>query len=180
MKRNRVPREGIWQIGAVAIVDAAHFTETVLQRGIAAALRDIVAIRRILVPVMRSHDGEVYKIDADNLYVHFDSVRDAVAAAAASHDALAAAGRRRKNPLGVSIGIGFGRLFYLPSEDDYYGAEVNLASKLGEDLARSGETLLTESAVLALAKSGARAPLATRSVSISGVRVRFAVWRSPE
>ena len=35
-------------------------------------------------------------------------------------------------------------------EDDLFGLEVNLASKLGEDLARPGEALLTPAAVAAL------------------------------
>ena len=54
------------------------------------------------------------------------------------------------NPLQVSIGIGYGDLHYVTSEDDYYGAEVNLASKLGEDVACGGETLLTEAALAAI------------------------------
>ena len=38
-------------------------------------------------------------------------------------------------------GVGFGDVLEL--DGDVFGAEVNLASKIGEDLARPGEVLLT-------------------------------------
>ena len=38
----------------------------------------------------------------------------------------------------------------LEVDSDLFGLEVNLASKLGEDLARPGEALLTPAAVTAL------------------------------
>jgi class 3 adenylate cyclase len=43
------------------------------------------------------------------------------------------------------FGIGYGEVLIVQDED-LYGAEVNLASKLGEDLASRNEVLLTESA----------------------------------
>ena len=45
----------------------------------------------------------------------------------------------------ASIGIGYGEVLLVAAED-LYGNEMNLASKLGEDLARSNEILLTETA----------------------------------
>ena len=47
-----------------------------------------------------------------------------------------------------SYGIGYGDMLDL--DDDMFGLEVNLASKIGEDLARPGEALLTPSAAAAL------------------------------
>ncbi len=43
------------------------------------------------------------------------------------------------------FGIGYGEILIIENED-IFGSEVNLASKLGEDLAQRGEILLTEAA----------------------------------
>lgn len=45
----------------------------------------------------------------------------------------------------AGIGIGYGKTL-LVDENDLYGSEMNLACKLGEDLAQRGEVLLTEAA----------------------------------
>jgi class 3 adenylate cyclase len=50
-----------------------------------------------------------------------------------------------------SFGIGTGEVLDLGR--DVFGLEVNLASKLGEDVSRPGEVLLTEAAVAALPPS---------------------------
>src|SRR5256886_5385868 len=41
------------------------------------------------------------------------------------------------------FGIGYGEILVIENED-IFGSEVNLASKLGEDLAQRGEILLTD------------------------------------
>jgi class 3 adenylate cyclase len=56
-------------------------------------------------------------------------------------------------------------------EGDLFGLELNLASKLGEDLARPGEALLTPSAVGGLGRA-LRSRLAPyRSISFKGITV---------
>ncbi len=47
------------------------------------------------------------------------------------------------------MGIGYGEVLVVDNETPY-GDEMNLACKLGEDLARRGEVLLTPSAYAAL------------------------------
>ena len=47
-----------------------------------------------------------------------------------------------------SYGIGYGDVIEL--EGDVFGLEVNMASKLGEDLAKPGEALLTPAAAAGL------------------------------
>ena len=70
---------------------------------------------------------------------------DAVAAAVAINRAVAehaGSGRHNVPPLAVSIGIDFGKLLVLPGED-CFGDAVNVAHKLGEDVAGPGEVLIT-------------------------------------
>jgi len=42
----------------------------------------------------------------------------------------------------LCIGLGYGDMLRI-AEDDVFGAEVNAASKLGEDTAKEGEILVT-------------------------------------
>jgi class 3 adenylate cyclase len=42
----------------------------------------------------------------------------------------------------LCLGIGYGDMLRI-AEDDVFGAEVNAASKLGEDTAKAGEILVT-------------------------------------
>src|SRR5262249_57749957 len=57
-------------------------------------------------------------------------------------------GKPENEQLRFSYGIGYGDI--LDIEGDLFGLEVNLASKLGEDLAAPGEALLTPAAAAAL------------------------------
>ena len=43
----------------------------------------------------------------------------------------------------LCVGLGYGRLLKI-ADEDVFGAEVNAASKLGEDTAQAGEILVTE------------------------------------
>ena len=75
----------------------------------------------------------------------------------------------KREEVGISVGIGFGDLL-LVGADDAWGDEMNLASKLGEDLAECGETLLTRSAHDRLTGAdGVR--LEERTYSVSGIAV---------
>ena len=53
------------------------------------------------------------------------------------------------------MGIGYGPSL-LVGDEDIFGNELNLASKLGEDMAEPNEILLTEAAALALPDAGFR------------------------
>jgi class 3 adenylate cyclase len=43
----------------------------------------------------------------------------------------------------LGVGLGFGDMLQI-GEEDVFGAEVNAASKLGEDIAKGGDILVTE------------------------------------
>ena len=173
---NRYGPDTVVRRGAVVIIDQSNFTRKVMEQGPSVALRDVWLMRRLLVPLMREHGGEVYKIDADNLYVFFDRVEPAVVASMAAHREVRKATIRRKYQLAVCIGIGFGDLLYVTSEDDYYGREVNLASKLGEDVAESGETFLTEAALAAIQGPIPGSAGEIRRATVSGLKLKFRAW----
>jgi adenylate cyclase len=70
----------------------------------------------------------------------------------------------------VSIGIGHGKILNVGNEA-IFGNQVNLASKLGEDLAKSGDILLTEAAHAQIEDSGITCQ--RHEVSISGVELTY-------
>ena len=58
----------------------------------------------------------------------------------------------------VSIGIGYGELIMISRDNHYsdvYGEQMNLASKLGEDLAGHDEVMLSEAAFQQIAPAAA-------------------------
>jgi adenylate cyclase len=122
------------------ISDMPHFTPLTLELGPAKVHRRILSMRRAVEAAVAEHDGNIFKFQADSIFAVFQRPSDALPAA------LDAMGSLSHETMKLSIGIGHGPVLYIPSEKDYYGLEINIASKLGEDLARPGEILMTESA----------------------------------
>ena len=129
----RVAARTVW------ISDMSRFTLFTYENGPERVYREIRAMRRILRAVITRHGGRVFKYEADNVFAVFSRPLEAVRAAFESLERLPPS-------QGICIGIGHGPLLYVRGEDDYYGMEFNLASKLGEDLARPGEILMTDEA----------------------------------
>jgi class 3 adenylate cyclase len=87
------------------------------------------------------------KFEGDSMLLLFRHVPGAVACAIAMQRACSQVNHRRKpeDQILLCVGIGFGKVLRV-GDDDVWGREVNAASKLGEDTAKAGEILITESA----------------------------------
>ncbi|NJL19936.1 MAG: adenylate/guanylate cyclase domain-containing protein [Leptolyngbyaceae cyanobacterium SM1_3_5] len=135
------------QTHTVLVLDMAGFSRLTIRYSIIHFLAMVQRLGSIAVPVIEQHQGRTVKREADNIFAIFDSVTDAIDCAIAISARLAAVNVHLPDAqdLYVGIGIGYGDLL-LVGDDDLYGSEMNLACKLGEDLARSGEILLTEAA----------------------------------
>jgi class 3 adenylate cyclase len=114
----------------------------------------------------------VIKAEADNLYCLFDKVVDAVGAGEEIISRLDAVNSilPMERRLYVALGIGYGKILNIGNED-IFGDEVNLACKLGEDLASKGEVLLTSAASAELVGSA----IVTREevITISGLSFTY-------
>jgi adenylate cyclase len=151
---------------AVLVLDMCGFSRLSLRYGIVHFLAMIRRMQRVVEPAVAAAGGRVVKTEADNVFAVFPDVPAAIRSARRMGTALAAhnAVLPRDWDVHVGIGIGYGDLLMVGTTD-LYGCELNLASKLGEDLARPGEILLT-------AAARARAPRVRtrpRRVRISGL-----------
>ncbi len=136
---------------AILVLDSCGFSRSVRQHGIVNYLARLERLGRVVVPIIESHEGRVLRIEADNIFALFSDSAAAVRCAAEvqmyveiANEPLPAA-----SEIYVAIGIGYGRIL-LVGDDDAYGDEMNVACKLGEDLAERGEILLTAAAREAL------------------------------
>jgi len=131
---------------AVLVLDMSGFSRLTIKYGIIHFLAMLQRLTTIAAPLISAHGGRVVKLEADNIFAAFDNVDLAVEAAIDILKGLAAVNTGLPNDLDLSasIGIGYGEVLMLA--EDMYGSELNLASKLGEDLARASEVLLTKAA----------------------------------
>lgn len=141
---------GLFRKRAIVFTDTADFTERAAHDGI---LHFLMALGRAIDgmrPVIAREGGEIVKVEADSLLLRFDEAPAACRAVEALEAFLRRDNRRRpeNERMRFSYGIGYGDVIDL--EGDMFGLEVNLASKLGEDLAKPGEALLTPGASSAL------------------------------
>jgi len=147
--------ERIWELfgeeWAVLITDLAGFSRHTAEFGVIHFLQIIYEHRRLLVPVIEERGGLVVKTEADNLMALFRQPSTALHCAVEMQRACQAASERRKpaEQILLCAGIGWGRLLRI-GDADIWGAEVNAASKLGEDTACAHDILLTHSARAAI------------------------------
>jgi len=160
------------QHSAVMILDMSGFSRTTKDRGIVAFLLMIHQMQLLAEPCITDHNGVVVKKEADNLFCVFEDVEPAVRASREITQRLKTANvvLPKGMELYVSIGIGYGEILNIENED-IWGNEVNMASKLGEDIAELGEVLLTEDAHAQVEDPGLK--FVQRSVSISGLDLNF-------
>ena len=153
---------------AIMVVDLCGFSRATATFGIVPIMVMIYRTRSLARPVIEKHGGVLVEAKADNLLCLFDTVDQALAASREIVLVLDEATTLLPEDfeLYASIGIGYGPILNVGSEL-VAGPEVNLASKVGEDIADQGETLLTESAVAAVADSAISTE--ARSVTISGL-----------
>jgi len=132
---------------SIMFTDLAGFSRQVAKFGIIHFLQVIFEQKRLLLPIVERHDGVLIKIEADSFLILFKKPSAAVACAIAMQKACAATNARRtpEEQIVLCVGVGHGRLLKI-GDDDVFGHEVNLASKLGEDTAQSNEILATPAA----------------------------------
>lgn len=158
---------------AIFVSDLSGFTRLTRKHGILHFLSVFRRANSVFVPILERHHGRCVKREADNHIYAFERASDAVAAARE----IVAATRALDETLDEDervypcIGIGFGRVLELT--DDVFGDEVNIAFKLGEDVATKREILLSDAALRELAREGASAPTEPREEEIGHVMVRY-------
>lgn len=160
---------------AVLVLDSARFSAATQTHGIVHFLKLIVQFRDIVESVVARHGCTGRWTEADNFYGQFSTPDSALQAAIEANRAIAAEGLMvtENQPFQICGGIGYGKCLFSQTEG-VYGSEMNLAAKLGEDIAAGKEILLTESAHSNLSeknRTGLR--FEKRDVEISGLTVEY-------
>lgn len=129
---------------AVMFTDLAGFSSGVASFGIIHFLQVIYESQRLLIPCIDDHDGILLKVEGDSMLVIFRNVVKALDCARDMQRACRdySASRDAAEQVRLCVGLGFGRVLRI-GDRDVYGAQVNAAAKLGEDIAKAGEILLT-------------------------------------
>jgi class 3 adenylate cyclase len=125
-------------------------------------------------PLIQQCGGQIVRELADNILAVFPEATSAVEAAlavrAAVNNACNDLWPDQPANFAVSIGIDHGKLLLIAGHD-CFGDPVNIAFKLGEDVAAAGEILITENVRKQLTKSVEEAEISRRDVSLSGIEV---------
>lgn len=140
---------------AIVVIDSCGFSRSVRQHGIVNYLARLERLERMTAPMVAAHGGRVLRLEADNIFALFPDADAAVGfAAEVQHNVeIANEPLPAASEIYVAIGVGYGRLLLI-DDDDAYGDEMNVACKLGEDLAERGDVLVTAAAYEALSPGG--------------------------
>jgi adenylate cyclase len=161
---------------AVMVVDMIGFSRLTQRHGIIHFLAMIERMHDLVLPVIGDprFRGRLVKTEADNVFATFADVAGAVAAAQEAHRRLEAANRLLPADwdLHVSIGIGYGEMLIV-GDDEMYGHELNVASKLGEDVGCAESVLLSEAAYAQLASARVECPVERRAADLSGLSFSY-------
>lgn len=129
---------------SIMFTDLAGFSRQVAKFGIIHFLQIIHEQKQLLLPIVERHDGVLIKIEADSFLILFKKPTGAITCAIEMQRVCQATNKRRppEEHIVLCVGLGHGRLLKI-GDEDVFGHEVNLASKLGEDTAQANEILAT-------------------------------------
>ncbi|NRG16291.1 adenylate/guanylate cyclase domain-containing protein [Rhizobiales bacterium] len=123
-------------------------------------------------PIVASHDGRIVKLMGDGALVEFPSVVEAVEAALAIQEAMAAGDRVIRLRIGVNLGD------VIVEDEDIYGDGVNVAARL-EKLADPGGICISSIVHESLGNRADATFAYTGSHEVKGIPQPIRVWRWP-
>ena len=137
---------------AILMLDFTGFTVQAMSGRQVHALLRILDAQRVCVPVLHEHGASLVRAFADDLVGLFDEPGQALDAAFEIHRRIAVfnhSPHAAEKPALACVGIGYGDVYAI-GPNLAMGDEMNRASKLGEDIARGNETLVTSNVYFAL------------------------------
>jgi len=150
-KRAEIDKE-IWKVfgetKAVLITDMSGFSYTTQKYGSVHFLSMIQRMQIITEKIVSQNNGIIVKTEADNCFIVFNTVQDAVNTSISLNQAFIKENSTKSNAFDIKIssGIAYGDILLL-DEKDIFGKSVILASKLGEDIADEFEILVTQEVI---------------------------------
>ncbi|HNZ26298.1 MAG TPA: adenylate/guanylate cyclase domain-containing protein [Spirochaetota bacterium] len=131
---------------AVMFTDLSGFSRGVAEFGIIHFLQIIYESERLFVPLIEENDGILLKIEGDSMMVIFRNVEKAIECSISMQRILVDYNKDKTDTekILLCVGLGFGKVLRI-GDQDVYGAEVNASSKLGEDIAKAWQILVTDS-----------------------------------
>ena len=133
---------------AILVLDLTGFTRSAMTGEELRSLLRIFDAQKVCLPVLEAHGADLVRCFADDMVALFTEAGHALDAALEIHRRIELFNRTplasEDAPL-CCAGIGYGRVFAI-GPNLAQGDEMNRASKLGEDIARANEILVTERA----------------------------------
>jgi len=131
---------------AVMFTDLSGFSRKVAEFGIVHFLQVIYEAQRLFIPCVDRYDGILLKLEGDSMLVIFRTVASALACSIEMQRAAKVYNEDKPSTEHIlpCVGLGYGRMLRI-GDQDVFGAEVNAASKLGEDVAKTWDILVTDS-----------------------------------
>ncbi len=131
----------------VVIIDMAGFTALSRAKGVVYYLTLIQAMQKLSRPVVHACGGRVVKYEADNLFAVFPDPTKALTFIDDVFQKTEAFNEGKESVARLKLCAGLDHGTILLDDADFFGDAVNLASKLGEDMARTGEVLVSQTIV---------------------------------
>lgn len=141
---------------AILSLDMTDFTLRTMLDGEMPSLLRILDAQKVCAPVLQDFNADLIRFFADDIVALFENPSEALDAAFEIHRRIALfndSALAADNAAECGIGIGFGDVLAI-GPNLSQGKEMIQASKLGEDIARANEVLVTESAFAALEHRG--------------------------
>jgi class 3 adenylate cyclase len=131
---------------AILVLNMTGFTKTALRYGSLFSFLRIFDIQKVCTPVFLKYGAKKIRTFADDFTATFYDPARALDAALEIHRRVRKFNQSEQADdvcLECTIGLGYGEVFEIGA-DKAMGNEMNQTSKLGEDMAKGGETLITE------------------------------------
>ena len=131
---------------AILSIDMTGFTVSAVKLGELPSLTRILDAQRVTIPVLQEYGAELIRCFADDIVSLFADPGTAIDAALEIHRRVQLFNQSSlasEHPTVCCAGVGYGQVLAI-GPNLAQGDEMNRASKLGEDIARGNETLITE------------------------------------
>lgn len=129
----------------VMFTDLSGFSRGTEKFGIIHFMHIVFESERLILPIIEDFDGFLIKREGDSLLVLFKRPEKALLCCKRIHEVLQEYNKTKceEEKILFCVGLGYGDILNIGFAD-VFGAEVNAASKLGEDIAKAWEILVTE------------------------------------